>query len=221
VIGTAPMSLKTVTEVARRLLGLQLNPLMARVLSRYEKVDLMGHSMGGMVAAYWVSQHTSDATRVNSVVTFESPLRGIGLSPGKLARQWLLNVGTACDANTQAWKDISTDTSQVLDEIQQAGALTDFFTTNATDLDWTATLIKDAKTRMANEVLHCQFKNTHSSLWESANPGLEAQCDGAFRVRHLGLFRGGSPRGDMKRDFVACAVTAVIPSNSDVCKQKL
>src|SRR3990172_10327361 len=47
VIGTAPMSLKTVTEVARRLLGLQLNPLMAPVLFPYEKVDLIGPSMGG------------------------------------------------------------------------------------------------------------------------------------------------------------------------------
>jgi len=41
------------------------------------RFDIIGHSLGGLVAAYWVANLPSDdvsLTRIHSVITLESPL---------------------------------------------------------------------------------------------------------------------------------------------------
>ncbi len=45
---------------------------------RYDRIDLVGHSLGGVVVAYWAgSASDEDLRKVGSANTFESPLRGM------------------------------------------------------------------------------------------------------------------------------------------------
>ncbi|GEM_PF-3577583 len=58
-----------------------LNLMIAEILQKYPsaKIDIVGHSMGGLVAAYWAATHQDDQKlkSIHSVITFDSPLQGI------------------------------------------------------------------------------------------------------------------------------------------------
>ena len=51
-----------------------------------DRVDLVGHSMGGIVAAHWILHH-GGGTRVNRLVTLGSPLRGTKMATFAVLRE--------------------------------------------------------------------------------------------------------------------------------------
>ncbi len=94
---------KTTTGAARR-----LNQLIATLISEdpLVKVDLVAHSQGGVVAAYWL-QTLADPANVNSLVTFDSPLGG-------LPALWSITGMLSCHNNgvnlqTERWYDSPRD----------------------------------------------------------------------------------------------------------------
>lgn len=46
--------------------------------------DIIGHSMGGLVVAYWATQHSAELGRVHAIITLDSPLQGVNRSKGYL-----------------------------------------------------------------------------------------------------------------------------------------
>ena len=114
----------------------RLQTLLAALISQNPETrfDLVAHSMGGLVATYWLTQHGDDQTAeglmkdfVNSITTFDSPLRGIPAP----------NPTSACCPWDQSWTDMmcTPHCSQVVDDIQEAGAEANLFTLDATQTD--------------------------------------------------------------------------------------
>ena len=76
-------------------------------------VDIIGHSLGGMVAAYWVSTQEREFldTRVHAVITLDSPMRGANLrGRAQLLVQWFRSLfeteAELCPGDSQSWRDI-------------------------------------------------------------------------------------------------------------------
>jgi len=154
----------------------KLQTVLAALITRYPgvKFDLVAHSMGGMVAAYWLTQHGNDQTAqgpmkdyINSLTTFDSPLKGVPNA----------NVFTsACDVTGQSWQDLictSTKCSPIVGAIKDVGTQMNVFTIDATsdDLPLIQFVPSDRTTLLnSNSVLHCGFTDTHSSVWASATP---------------------------------------------------
>ena len=103
-----------------------LNSLYAREPSR--EIVLIGHSLGGMVAAYYVVELAPPEIRskIMSVITLDSPLLGY---PAK-------NPFSACPATAQSWKDISgeSDIFRSVKSIQGTGLIKKFVHLNSTDI---------------------------------------------------------------------------------------
>ncbi|MCH7860818.1 MAG: alpha/beta fold hydrolase, partial [Proteobacteria bacterium] len=87
---------------------------------------VVGHSMGGMVATYYLSQPLSDSVsdRIEAVVTIDSPLRGTTLAP----------PASACLTSDTAWRDIrgESDVLSWIDGLRTAPELSKLFAINAT-----------------------------------------------------------------------------------------
>ena len=90
----------------------KLDTLVKRIVSLEPDttLDFLGHSMGGMVVAYWVSQQNSQflLQHVNSVVTLDSPLYD--------GHPFDHPFSSCPPSNSQAWADISNG-SAVLESI--------------------------------------------------------------------------------------------------------
>jgi uncharacterized repeat protein (TIGR01451 family) len=104
----------------------------------YVQIDLITHSMGGLVAAKWLVDHKNDniIRGVNSVITFDSPLRGLA------NLQWALKLdvlGTACRVPAprigflplQSMFDLL-QVSPIVGAASAARDLADFYTIDAT-----------------------------------------------------------------------------------------
>lgn len=109
------------TEKLRRLIEriVQLEP--------ETQFDLVGHSMGGMIAAYLVATLPEDSQRhVRSVVTLDSPLLGETREP----------LSSSCSFGNTSWQDIKgrTDVVDSLASIQDSEILAKILSINATDI---------------------------------------------------------------------------------------
>jgi len=72
-------------------------------------IDIVAHSMGGLVVGYYTTfADRSNLDRVHSVALLDSPLTGV---PGR-------NPLSSCGADSQAWKDLQGEESDVIDRIQ-------------------------------------------------------------------------------------------------------
>ncbi|GEM_PF-5383342 len=211
--------------------------------------DLIGHSMGGMVAAEWVSSASAEMrSRVNSIVTFDSPLRGIPHKKPFGACVALLNVSPDnsslalsalfpsmrdlwCEDYSQAY-DRKKCASVIVSSIAEIGTKVPFFTMDATREDfpliwavpWDRTTLLSSKS-----ALHCQFDDDHGSIWDQEQTkGGPARCrmDFSYPIQQPfnidppmpGDIDIQSPAQSIKAIFVACAVTR---ATLDACRNEL
>ncbi|HEU4760380.1 MAG TPA: hypothetical protein VFT91_10430 [Dehalococcoidia bacterium] len=94
---------KTTTGAVHR-----LNQLIATLVSQdpLVKIDLVAHSQGGVVAAYWL-QTLGNPANVNSLVTFDSPLGGL---PALWSAVGMFNCATnGVNLQTERWYDSPRD----------------------------------------------------------------------------------------------------------------
>ncbi len=93
-----------------------LDLLITRILQINDEtqIDIIGHSMGGVIAAYWVATHQDDSRlkNIHSVITFDSPLQG--LEGSKVTVGKLLT----CLGDDTAWNELHED-SDVMRTIQE------------------------------------------------------------------------------------------------------
>jgi alpha-tubulin suppressor-like RCC1 family protein/pimeloyl-ACP methyl ester carboxylesterase len=207
----------------------KLQLMVADLLSLYPtaKFDVLAHSMGGLVAAYWLWAHPEMQPRVNAVTTFDSPLRGV---PNKRP----LVINPVCDTSSDlSWNDLwCQDYSHIPDKcasitVPIISALADkvpFFTIDATQKDilFIEAVPGDRTTLLSSpSQLHCQFDDDHSSVWERASTdGDPVKC--WLRVvtaTEPSLYRIDRPSSNVKATFLACAVTQ--PLKPDRCLVRL
>ena len=81
-----------------------LNLLIARILQKNPtaKIDIVGHSMGGLIPTYWVATHQDDPRikSIHSVITFDSPLQGV--EEGRVSRLDMVNGILGCAGDQTA-----------------------------------------------------------------------------------------------------------------------
>jgi pimeloyl-ACP methyl ester carboxylesterase len=186
--------------------------------------DLVGHSLGGVVAALWIKQHPDTVHLINSVTTFDSPLRGVPYA-----------VLDECDVGSQSWQDLlcgdythaddrSQCTSTIVSQISGVGSIVPFYTIDATqkeDLPYLPIHVPqpfieavpaDRTTLLSsNSRAHCQFDDNHGSVWNNSQLGgsnLIACWDNfSWSSNHATPTLGwGTP--NTKTQFLVCAVTA-------------
>jgi Tol biopolymer transport system component/pimeloyl-ACP methyl ester carboxylesterase len=214
----------------------RLNTLVGALIYQHPhaKFDIVAHSMGGMVAAYWLQQHEDRRSRVNSVVTFDSPLRGIPFGAPLSA------LPGPCDQSTsQSQRDLTCGdysqsdnrdvcTSEIVSTIQDIGDSVPFFTIDATQHAGPVEAVPRDRTTLlsSNSRLHCQFDDGHSSSWENGGlgGGDPLNCWVNFSWPTDPDDTPGSPTmldpvADAKKVFVACAVAS--SSDPSACIQKL
>jgi len=130
------------------------------------RFDLMAHSMGGLVAALWVAQHQDTARQhVNSVVTFDSPLKGINWeqAAGLGTLNWLWEGGSVCNASDQSVRDL-VDGSPVVGVVP-------FHTIDATKADlWGMEFVPADRTDWDGKP-DLQVDTDHGGVWLGAADG--------------------------------------------------
>lgn len=116
----------------------RLNQLVEHLVAQdpQVKVDVLAHSMGGVVAAYWLQQY-ADPARVNSVTTFDSPVGGLpGTFTWVAMRNCVLQAGV--DPVNERWHDAPADMedgSDVIYTLQDAPGKRPVFTMRTFTLD--------------------------------------------------------------------------------------
>jgi Tol biopolymer transport system component/pimeloyl-ACP methyl ester carboxylesterase len=198
----------------------KLDAVMQDVLQRYQKVDIIAHSMGGMAAAYWVQTHSDLRARVNSVVTFDSPLRGVpdlNQSPKSKCDHTTSpsQIDLVCndpnkpaDCKSTVVAAIGGAASDVPFFTIDATQNTDFLGMEAVPGDRTTLLQSDSK-------LHCKFDDNHSSVWQNGGTGgmepIECWTDMHWPPDPDNRPKLRIPDSDAKAAFVACAIAALPP----------
>ena len=213
----------------------KLQSMVEELIERYPNIrfDIIAHSMGGLVAAEWLWAHPDMQVRINSVITFDSPLRGI---PHR-------NPASACAESNSSWQDLLCDdytkipgecASLIFPFIAEIGEKIPFFTLDATQQDIFLIPIiefvpRDRTTLLSSESkLHCQFDDDHSSVWERPETsGDTVRCWFNFTYPDDEVnpdpespdFRIRRPSHNVKAIFVACAV--IKPMDPEDCRSKL
>jgi pimeloyl-ACP methyl ester carboxylesterase len=208
----------------------KLQAMLADLITRYPQVkfDIVAQSLGGVVAAYWLSQHGDERNRVNSIVTFDSPLRGVTQKP-----PWPFDPCPIAIPEP-AWGDIECPDykipilcSAIIRAIGSDASTNPFFTLDARALDYSiggigVEFVPGDRTTLlsSNSALHCSVDNNHPDLWVyQRTKGGPAYCwENADPNVGLPTYEV-SPPGDVKGIFVACAITA--PRNPDACRSKM
>jgi len=200
------------------------------------KFTFISHSMGGMVASGLVRLHPDMVDRVNSVITFDSPLRGI---PNSILVERGQDVEFICiPFFSQSWDDLECDDytripgacdSEVVPGIAEVGHSVPYFTMDAVrnDLPLIEYVPGDRTTLLSSDSrLHCQFGDNHETIWNRGQTdGGPVTCwltftypsdilDGDPGPPDFQLAR--SPE-DIKTIFVACALTMDV----EACKSQL
>ena len=126
--GSVPIYTKMSTcigvQSAAERLGLLLDSLHAQKANR--DIVLVGHSLGGMVAAYYISEIAEPdlRDRIKSIITVDSPLLGNFITVG------------SCDRTSQSRKDIHRESNVVPDiaSIQRSALASRFIHLNSTSI---------------------------------------------------------------------------------------
>jgi len=149
------------------------------VLGDYAKIDIVGHSMGGLVAAFWVATHQDDPKlkSIHSVITFDSPLQGIEEWKVGVARTAINKNLLGCNGDVTAIEDMN-ESSSVINAIfeRQPQTLVPFVTIRAIGGGCVPVLpddcITDAKATLPGvwKDLYAEMGN-HFDLWESPRLG--------------------------------------------------
>jgi len=193
------------------------------------KFDIIAHSMGGMVAAYWLATTTPEMrARVHSVVTFDSPLRGVPVPSAAIAL-----VSRACGMSAQSLRDLSCVSIQgncpIVSAIANIGRdVRDvpFYTIDAIAPDGVFEFVPGDRTRLLNSEskLHCRFWDTHSGIWDNGFARWDGVPPVSCRSGELspqGFVVSRPPGyylGPEKQIFVGCAVAGL---SAQECKEKL
>jgi pimeloyl-ACP methyl ester carboxylesterase len=154
------------------------------------RVTVIGHSMGGLVAAYLaVSEPEWARDHIVSIVTFDSPLGGIdGFRAEVLALYRMRSDG--CGRSSAAMDDLRAG-SEVTRVAAGAARVVPFFTLDGDSKESAAFGIAEAvpngRTEIAGAMLHLRVDEEHSAIWSDAP-------------------REGSGAG--KAAFVTCALLA-------------
>jgi uncharacterized repeat protein (TIGR01451 family) len=171
-------------QIAADRLGQYLNSLLLE--DPDATFDLIAHSMGGLVAALWIVQHQGDATvhRINSVVTFDSPLGGLPMQNamglvfvGRITHP-LASCGAGDDSISDlVWEDAEVGVqSFVVRDARNAGDIVPFYTIDATRNETMSGRTVDAvpgdRTRMVHDdERHVLADRNHSGVWEWLDDG--------------------------------------------------
>ncbi len=133
------------------------------------RVVIVAHSMGGLGAAYlagsdpgWAREH------IASVVTFDSPLRGV-----PQVNLTALRIGGDCSFNSKSTQDLSDGNSHLLRVAETAAGIVPFYDLDATDREGVLFIairqaVPSDRTHLEGEVIHWQFGASHNGLWGSA-----------------------------------------------------
>ncbi len=215
----------------------RLNDMVEQLLLDHPdaRFTFISHSMGGMVASGWVRQHPEMVDQVNSVITFDSPLRGIANS---ILEERNKELKFPCiPFFSQSWDDLECDDftqipagcdSEVVPAIAEVGDSVPFFTMDAirNDLLFIEYVPGDRTTLLSSESkMHCQFGDDHETVWNrSRTDGGPVDCWSTFTYPSDVLdgnpgpqdFHLSPPPEDIKSIFVACAVTVDL----EACKSQ-
>ncbi|MBI2327536.1 PxKF domain-containing protein [Candidatus Curtissbacteria bacterium] len=157
----------------------QLDDLLRELINKDAQVqfDILTHSMGGMVAAYWVATDNAIPDpvepnrriieRAHSVVTFDSPLHGAPLSTflnDVLYSQFF----TECAHTDSSVLDLGED-SGVVKTIQNAASFVPFYTMGA--LQFPSIEGIPLNTTLPGEIAHLTVvEDDHSTIWNDLTP---------------------------------------------------
>jgi uncharacterized repeat protein (TIGR01451 family) len=206
------------------------------------KFDIIAHSMGGMVAAYWLATTTPEMrARVHSVVTFDSPLRGVPFLSGDIAL-----VAVACRQSALEWGTIQSARdlsclvpvivceSEIVRAIANIGRSVDigsvsFYTIDAIGPDvrlLPVEFVPGDRTMLLNSEskLHCRFWDSHSGIWANRFarwgdvPAVSCESSELSPQRFVISRPWGYYFGPEKQIFVGCAVAGL---SAQECKEKL
>jgi pimeloyl-ACP methyl ester carboxylesterase len=163
------------------------------------RVTILGHSMGGLIAAYlagedpaWAAQH------IASIVAFDSPLGGVpGLNLGVLRISGALSGGCAMDSASE--KDMEDGDTPILRTARAGAQAVPIYTLDATEKEGFVVGIRQAvpgpNAHIAGEVIGWSIAANHSALWDTAPRG--------------------PIRGEDKRLMVGCAILRLTASECE------
>ena len=139
------------------------------------RVTILGHSMGGLIAAYLAGEDPGWARdHIASIVAFDSPLGGVPrVNLGVLQISGALSGGCSIDSASE--KDMQDGNTEVL-RLARAGAVAvPIYTLDATEKEGFIVGIRQAvpspNAHVAGEVIGWGINANHSDLWDSAPSG--------------------------------------------------
>lgn len=143
------------------------------------RVTIVGHSMGGLVAAYLVATEPQEwvESHVASVVTFDSPLRGLPVQ--NLMALDLISVCNLDDdppapSLTDMWAE-----SLVVESSSNAATIVPFYTLDASHRELgLGEAVPGDSTSLDGERMHWRFNQTHTNIWDNSKPPRKAQVVG-------------------------------------------
>ncbi|MEX2238700.1 MAG: hypothetical protein WEB00_14345 [Dehalococcoidia bacterium] len=215
------------TCVGVKIAASRLQSLATKLVAKYPnaRFDIVAHSMGAMVASYWLTTRPQMQSRVNSVITFDGVLRGV---PHRNV------LSSACPKDSRSWLDLKCNNyyqaqdpdrcvSRIVSAIARAGVHSGvpFYTIDATqkdevsifevDLQTPIEFVKGNRTTLlaSRSRLHCRFDNNHSSVWRSPfvlNDPVECWVD-VLTAANTPTFSIASVSDFVKPAFVGCAIT--------------
>lgn len=163
------------------------------------KVSIVGHSMGGLIAAYlagldpaWAKAH------IASVVTLDSPLSGVPrLNLDVLALSGA--IGDGCSGGSRSMRELSDGDNEVIRVAAGAGRVLPFYNLDATEKEGPFFGIRQAvpggNTHLAGEVVNWKVDTDHSGLWSSETKARAGTMD--------------------KGRMVACGIALIAPAECE------
>lgn len=161
------------------------------------KVTILGHSMGGLAAAYLAGEDPAWARKhIASVVTFDSPLRGVPRLNLEVLRVAGAMTG-GCPFDSHSISDMQDGNTPVMRTAAGAAQVIPFYNLDATDKEGFLVAIRQAvpgdRTKLAGEIANWSIAAGHSQLWEDP-PFAKAGGPGVREMVACGLLREVSCR---------------------------
>lgn len=198
-----------------------------------DKATIVAHSMGGLITAYLVATQPQWArSHIASVITFDSPLRGVS-EIATWAKEWKGECTLAPDPNTNQSSlfDLG-DISEVVQTAATAATIVPFYPLDATGLDVVLQVVPRNRTRLNNSrAFHlsqtcggpfappepdCQpplpVEDNHSQVWDR-------QFDGGNRNK--GLFVGCTVINALDCTFLQARITPTVNTQKTLSSNQL